>query len=97
MIKKVAAAAFLIALLAGCATKEQACEDVTLVVEQTKQCQSLNKQMKEHEKHTLIWTELQRRYQQDCIDGRYYRNDKQDAICENKNNIEKVEDKKILK
>ena len=39
----------------------------------------------------LIRTELERRYQQDCIDIRYYRDDRQAAICGNKHKVKEIE------
>jgi hypothetical protein len=38
----------------------------------------------------LVRTELERRYQQDCIDIRYYRDEKQLAICGNKHRTEEI-------
>ena len=63
--------------LAGCATIENACEDITLASEQIQECQSLQRQITNSKDQPIKRTELERRYQVDCIDIRYYRDDKQ--------------------
>ena len=82
-------AASLAMLVAGCASNE-ACEDITLASEQIQQCQALHKQIVNAKGRPLIRTELERRYQQDCIDIRYYRDEKQLAICGNKERAEQI-------
>ncbi len=77
-------------LLSACATQENACEDITLATEQIQACQSLQRQIVNAKERPLIRTELERRYQTDCIDIRYYRQGHQEAICGNKENIEKA-------
>jgi len=54
------------------------------------QCQSLHKQIVNAKNKPIIRTELERRYQQDCIDIRYYRDDKQVGVCGNKEEIEEL-------
>jgi hypothetical protein len=76
-------------LLGGCASNE-ACEDITLASEQIQQCQALHRQIVNAKGKPLIRTELERRYQQDCIDVRYYRDEKQQAICGNKHKAEEI-------
>jgi len=76
-------------LLAGCASNE-ACEDITLASEQIQQCQALHRQIVNAKGKPLIRTELERRYQEDCIDIRYYRDEKQMAICGNKHKTEQI-------
>ena len=76
--------------LSACATNENACEDVTLASEQVQQCQSLQRQIVKAKEQPIIRTELERRYEQDCIKVRYYRDDKQPAICGNKDKIDKI-------
>jgi len=76
-------------VLSGCAFSENACEDVTLASEQVKQCQALQRQISNAKGKPLIRTELERRYQDDCIDVRYYRDGKQAEICANKKEIGK--------
>lgn len=85
-IKRLALTATL--LLSGCALSEDACEDVTLASEQIQQCQVLQRQISNAKGKPLIRTELERRYQKNCIDVRYYRDGKQAPICT---------DKKLLK
>lgn len=77
-------------LLAGCSSHDDACEDITLASEQIQQCQILQRQIVNAKGKPLIRTELERRYQQDCIDIRYYRDEKQLAICGNKHKSEAV-------
>lgn len=79
-----------VSVLSACATQENACEDVTLASEQIQECQLLQRQITSAKDKPLIRTELERRYQQDCIDIRYYRDEHQQAICGNKDNIEEI-------
>jgi hypothetical protein len=76
--------------ITGCSTTENACEDVTIASEQIKMCQSLQRQIINAKGHPIIRTELERRFQVDCIDVRYYRDDKQKAICGNKHKIDEI-------
>jgi hypothetical protein len=76
--------------IAGCSTTENACEDVTTASEQIKMCQLLQRQITNAKGNPIIRTELERRFQVDCIDVRYYRDDKQKAICGNKHNIDEI-------
>jgi hypothetical protein len=78
-------------LLFSCAANDKACEDVTIAAEQTQACQLLKKQIDNAQGRPIIRTELERRYQQDCIESRYYRDDKQSGICGNKKQVEQVE------
>jgi uncharacterized protein YcfL len=81
------------AILAGCSSSpEDACEDITLASEQIHECQSLQRKITNAKDKPIIRTELERRYQTDCIDIRYYRDDRQNAICGNKNKIEEAID-----
>jgi hypothetical protein len=73
--------------IAGCSATENACEDITTSSEQIQECQSLQRQIANTKDRPIIRTELERRYQVDCIDIRYYRDDKQAAICGNKQKI----------
>ena len=85
--------------IAGCSTTENSCEDVTMASEQIQECQALQRQIANSKDRPLKRTELERRFQVDCIDIRYYRDDKQGAICGNKKEInEAIDDaKKELK
>jgi len=78
--------------IAGCSSNDNACEDITLASEQIQQCQALHRQIINAKGQPLIRTELERRYQQDCIDIRYYRDEKQLAICGNKHREEQILD-----
>jgi len=89
MNKSILLSLSVVTLLASCSSVENACEDVTLASEQIQECQSLHKQII-NAKSVLIRTELDRRYQQDCIEIRYYRDEKQAAICSNKHKVKEV-------
>jgi len=75
--------ALAISTLTGCSSIENTCEDITLATEQIQSCQLLQRQIASSKDQPLIRTELERRYQVDCVDIRYYRDDKQGAICGN--------------
>ena len=77
-------------ILASCSSSDNNCEDITLASEQIQQCQALHRQIINAKGQPLIRTELDRRYQQDCIDVRYYRDDKQLAICGNKHKVNEI-------
>lgn len=79
-----------ITLLASCSSVDDACEDVTLASEQIHECQALHKRIVNAKGDVIIRTELERRYQQDCIDIRFYRDDRQAAICGNKERIQEI-------
>lgn len=83
-------AASIAIVLTGCSSNNNICEDITLASEQIQQCQALHRQIVNAKGKTLIRTELERRYQQDCIDIRYYRDEKQSAICGNKDRVEDI-------
>jgi hypothetical protein len=76
--------------LISCSTTESVCEDITIASEQIQECQSLQRQIASSKDRPLIRTELERRYQVDCIDIRYYRDDKQKAICGNKHKMSEM-------
>jgi len=78
-----------VSMLTSCSSVDNACEDVTLASEQIQECQALHKQII-NAKSVIVRTELDRRYQQDCIDIRFYRDDRQAAICGNKDRIKEV-------
>jgi len=78
-----------VSMLASCSSVDNACEDVTLASEQIQECQALHKQII-NAKSIIVRTELDRRYQQDCIDIRFYRDDRQAAICGNKHKVKEV-------
>ncbi|WP_206483378.1 hypothetical protein [Thalassotalea sp. G2M2-11] len=80
-------------LLSSCATQENVCEDITIANEQLQQCQVLQKQIAKAKDRPIIRTELERRYQTDCVDVRYYRDEHQEAICGNKQQLEQLKQK----
>ncbi len=95
MNKKVVVFVSLVGLsLAGCAAKQEACEDVTLASEQVRSCQLLQRQISQAKDQPVLRSELERRYENDCTNVRYYRDDQQNAICGNKNQIESLIEKK---
>ncbi|WP_286233604.1 hypothetical protein [Thalassotalea sediminis] len=75
-------------LLSACSSNQQTCEDITVATEQIQQCQSLQRQIVAAKDKPIIRTELERRYQQDCVEIRYYRESHQDAICGNKKEMQ---------
>jgi len=81
---------FLVLFLAACSSNNETCEDITLASEQIQQCQAPHRQIVNTKGQPLIRTELERRYQQDCIDIRYYRNETQQAICGNKHKRKEI-------
>ncbi len=76
--------------LTSCSSSDNVCEDITLASEQIQECQSLHRQITRAKGQPLVRTELERRYQQDCIDIRYYRDDQQSAICGNKHKLGEI-------
>jgi len=76
--------------ITGCATQENACEDITLISEQIQECQSLQRQITNAKDRPIIRTELERQYQSNCIDIRYYRDVQQLALRGNKESIDQA-------
>lgn len=81
---------FTIILVSGCATKEQICEDVVVKAEQVQQCLNLQRQIVSAKGKPIVRTELERRYQLDCVDVRYYRDDQKSDTCQVKDEREEV-------
>ena len=81
---------FFTTLVSSCSSSDNVCEDITLASEQIQECQALHKRIVNAKGDILMRTELDRRYQQDCVDIRYYRDEKQAAICGNKHKIKKI-------
>ena len=69
-------------IVSACANKKKPCEDIILAAEQTKQCQSLQRQITQAKGHPVIRTELEARYQKDCLDSRFYRDAHKAERCE---------------
>ncbi|WP_371188201.1 hypothetical protein [Thalassotalea maritima] len=77
--------------LTACSTGQQdACEDVVYTAEQRQHCTSLQRQISNAKNNLIKRTELERRYQKDCIDIRYYRDDKTDQRCNNQTSVDEV-------
>lgn len=77
-------------VVTSCSSVDDACEDITLASEQIQECQALHRQIVAAKGDILRRTELDRRYQQDCVDIRYYRDDKQPATCGNKHKVKEI-------
>lgn len=92
MKSKILFSAVLVSFISACSSTEDACEDVTMASEQIQACQLLQKKIVQAKGRPVLRTELERRYEQDCINVRYYRDDKAFAICGNKKKIEKLID-----
>ena len=56
--------------LGGCASQSAPCEDVTLASEQIQECHALQRQITNAKDKPIIRTELERRFQQDCVEIR---------------------------
>jgi len=82
-------AIFFTLTVSSCAFYDNRCEDITLASEQVQACQSLQKQITNAKGKPLIRTELERRYQKDCIDVRYYRDEHQTAVCGKNGKVKK--------
>lgn len=80
----------LVTFLSSCSSSDNTCEDITLASEQIQECQALHKRIVNAKDDILIRSELDRRYQQDCIEIRYYRDEKQAAICGNKHKVKEI-------
>jgi hypothetical protein len=80
----------IISLLASCSSIDDACEDITLASEQIQTCHALHKKIINAKGDVIFRTELERRYQKDCIEIRYYRDEKQAAICGNKHKVKEI-------
>lgn len=90
-MKQLIVMVFGVLFFSGCSSHDSICEDVTLASEQIQQCQSLHKKIINAKNKPIIRTELERRYQQDCIDIRFYRDDKQAGVCGNKAQVADAE------
>ncbi|OUS32844.1 hypothetical protein A9Q98_00510 [Thalassotalea sp. 42_200_T64] len=75
---------------AGCAfVQEDPCEKITFSAEQQAECASLQRQIVNAKGQPIKRTELERRYELDCVNLRYYRDDITNERCENKASVEK--------
>lgn len=80
-MNRIIAICFTTAILASCSSTTEQCEDPAEVKKQIQQCQLLNKQMKEAKGQPIRLQELERRYEQDCVKSRYYKDDHQVNSC----------------
>lgn len=87
MNQYIAASFTSVLLLSACSSNNNVCEDITLATEQIQECQVLQRQIVRAKDKPIIRTELERRYEQDCVNIRYYRDEHQNAICGNKKKI----------
>ena len=78
-------------LLSSCSFNEKACEDVNEIAIQALKCQVLQNDINSLRggSNVLTRTELERRYEQNCLELRFSRDEMQPAICDNKAAIEK--------
>ena len=83
--------------LSACVLQEPPCEDVTVAAEELQQCKVLSRQIAQAKGNVVIRSELERRYQQDCVETRYYRDSKQEAVCGNKQQIKAAEEQRAAK
>ncbi|GLX83115.1 hypothetical protein [Thalassotalea eurytherma] len=74
------------AVLAGCSATKGGCEDVSEVNKQIQQCKLLHKQMSEAKGQPMRLQELERRYQTDCVESRFYKDDYKTKSCGEKRN-----------
>lgn len=72
-------------LLSACSSSENPCEQVADVAEQVQQCQALQRQISQTKNQPLVLGELENRYQRDCVDFRYYRDEHQSEQCKGTN------------
>ena len=94
MKSKVLFSVVLVSLISACSSTEDVCEDITMASEQVQACQQLQRKIVQAKGHPVVRTELERRYEQDCVDVRYYRDDKAFAICGNKKKINTLIDQR---
>ncbi|WP_068544799.1 hypothetical protein [Thalassotalea crassostreae] len=66
----------------GCAYfSEDPCEEIQFTADQQHQCTQLQREIVRAKDSPIIRTELERRFEQDCTNIRYYRDDKTDDRC----------------
>ena len=69
----------IVAVLSGCSSKPQDCEQLLDVLSQQRECQMLIYQI-QHNQNPQQVTEARRRFDQACTEFRYYR-DEYETIC----------------
>lgn len=71
--------AIAVSFMSGCAFTSTPCEEILEVQRQERMCADLKKQMN-NKSHPQIALTARERYQEACVDLRYYRDD-YDTIC----------------
>lgn len=75
---------------AGCAfIQDDPCEDITFSSEQQAECAQLQRRIVNAKGNPIKRTELERRYEQDCVNLRFYRDDQTQIRCENQASVDK--------
>ncbi|MGB1198781.1 MAG: hypothetical protein ACPG46_07025 [Thalassotalea sp.] len=69
-------------VVSSCANQQDNCEKIRVVKEQLHQCSVLERQIAAASNKPIVRTELERRYQESCVNIRYYRDEHHSAICE---------------
>jgi hypothetical protein len=78
-VKKVVTSAIALVLMSSCASINKPCEEILEVKRQEQQCQKWRKIMDNNQYPQQAIT-ARKRYQEACLDLRYYRDD-YDTIC----------------
>ncbi len=74
-----ASSVFSVLSLQGCAINNNPCEEIVEVKRQERMCQTLKKQMND-KNHPQLALTARKRYEEACVNLRYYRDDF-DTIC----------------
>lgn len=77
--------------LAACSSSNnENCDDIRISAEQQNECINLKKQIDNARGQPILRTELERRYEQDCLNLRYYRDDQVVERCQNQQEVDEV-------
>ncbi|TRX53488.1 hypothetical protein [Thalassomonas sp. M1454] len=66
------------------------CDEITFSSEQQAECSQLQRQIVNAKNEPIKRTELQRRYELDCVNLRYYRDDMSSDRCENPESVDVI-------
>lgn len=66
------------------------CDEITFSSEQQSECSNLQRQIVNAKNEPIKRTELQRRYELDCVNLRYYRDDMSSDRCENPESVDVI-------
>lgn len=94
MIKKALISFILCSTLSACAFQDTPCEDITIISNQLEQCAQLHRQIISAKGNPIARTELERRYQLDCVESRYYRDAHGGKACSSKEREEQAMENK---